>query len=35
MKFKDILGYISDEELGFLSAETNVNEGGAGSVILR
>ena len=25
MKFKDILGYISDEELDFLSAETKVN----------
>jgi hypothetical protein len=25
MKFKDILGYVSDEELDFLSAETNVN----------
>jgi hypothetical protein len=25
MKFKDILGYISDEELDFLSAETGVN----------
>ena len=25
MKFKDILGYISDEELDFLSAETRVN----------
>ena len=25
MKFKDILSYISDEELDFLSAETGVN----------
>jgi hypothetical protein len=25
MKFKDIIGFISDEELDFLSAETNVN----------
>lgn len=25
MKFKDVLGYISDEELDFLSAETKVN----------
>jgi hypothetical protein len=25
MKFKDILGYVSEEELVFLSAETGVN----------